>query len=537
MLLGVLLIDTLLLGAVEARAQTPRPFALGGGAGGVQTQALQFARGIPRNAVATLETRGDSLWIGPLLSLTTDGGQTFQIADTDSVLRDGGNLLFSLDIEKETMWAGLGAGTLGGEVAAGGFIASRDGGQTFDFRDVPLDTGAPEDRVVFYGVSALLAVPVIRPEGSAPFGIDFDPATGTVWTAGRLSGIRRSTDGGRTWQRVVLPPDSLSSIRPDSLYRFTVAPATTAGGFLNYVGFSVLVDETGTVWAGTVAGVNRSRPEDVFVFETEGGERFTERAWQRFDAANSSLAADQVVVLEEQPLPGVRNPVWMAALVPAVEGTEAQQEGLTVTPDGGQTFRTTLLGRRVNDLAFRGDTVYAAADEGLFISADAGQTWREVHPSLPDRFVAPDLRILAVAATPGALWAGTREGLFKSTDEGQTWQVFRADVPLDPETPTERVPRVETYAYPNPFAPSEAPSGRVRIVVDASDAQEVDVEIYDAGMMLVQSLKGECPGGGRCEVDWDGTDRSGLRVANGVYFYKVDAGGDGAARGKILVME
>ena len=530
--LWTLLLGTagLLLGAAEAQAQAPFRRAAPGA-----TQALQPARSLARNTVTVMKAEGDSLWIGPFLNLTTDGGQTFQQADATDSLRATGDVLFSLDVEGEVLWAGLGTSTLSSTAAAAGFLVSRDGGQTFARRPDHLDTGGPEDRVLRYGRSVLEAQPVTLPQQNPPYAVDFDPTTGTVWMAGGLSGIRRSTDGGTTWQRVILPPDTLESIRPDVSYNFFVAPATTAGGFLNYVGYSVLVDETGTVWAGTVAGVNRSRPEDVFLVEDEDGNRFTERAWQRFSYESGALIANQVVVLEEQPLEDRRNPVWMAARVPGVSGTEEQQRGVAFTRDGGQTFEQTLEGILVQDFAFRGEAVYAAYEEGLLVSDDFGQNWRELHPSLPDRFVAPDLAAFSVETTPGALWVGTRDGLFKSTDEGETWQVFRADVPLAPEPPTEEAPQVTTYAYPNPFSPQDAPSGRVRIVVETEAARTVTVHLYDVGMNRMRTLSRDCPAG-RCEIGWDGTDRGGLRVANGVYFYEADVG-DGPVRGKILVME
>ncbi|WP_243664156.1 hypothetical protein [Rhodothermus marinus] len=41
--------------------------------------------GIAENFVSNLAARGDSLWVGPRLDLTFDGGQTWYRADVDSI--------------------------------------------------------------------------------------------------------------------------------------------------------------------------------------------------------------------------------------------------------------------------------------------------------------------------------------------------------------------------------------------------------------------------------------------------------------------
>ena len=143
------------------------------------------------------------------------------------------------------------------------------------------------------------ALPVVVPQQSPPYDIDYDPITGHVWVATWSGGIRRSEDDAQTWQRVVLPPDELDSIDPHSPYDFLVSPRIgEERGHLNHMGFSVLVDEEGIAWAGTARGVNRS---------SDG------LAWRRFstDGTPGSLTGNWVISIEEQPIPG-RNPIWMA---------------------------------------------------------------------------------------------------------------------------------------------------------------------------------------------------------------------------------
>ena len=488
---------------------------------------------ISRNSTANLHAKGDSLWVGSFMNLTTDGGATWQIAEADSLFGSR-NSVFSIDIEGDVIWVGLGFTSSdasgSNEQAAGGFLQSVDGGRTFTYRFPQLD-GIDDDTEV-YGQSTLSALPVIVPQQSPPFDIDYDPIAGRVWMAGWASGIRYSDDEGRTWNRAILPPDTLDRIHPDSLYSFDIEPRRGEIGWFNYLGFGVLVDETQTVWAGTVAGVNRSTPEDL----TESGER----AWSRFsfDGTSRTLTGDWVISIEEQPMDG-RNPIWMATWDGSDGSGLRQRFGVTVTRDGGDTFEQVLVDERIFDFAFLGNTVYAAGESGLFITEDGGLSWRTVRdfydPLQPDRIVPLDVEVLSVTTTrSGDLWVGTTDGVFKSSDGGETWRVYRVEVPVNPETPTESIPDVEAFAYPNPFSPFIDRFTRIRYELDQS--RSVKIRIFDFGMNLVRELsESDLPAGVR-ETIWDGTDDNGLRVANGPYFYLIDAGSD-SFRGKILVIE
>ena len=487
-------------------------------------QVIQPSDGIVNNSVSNLHGEENALWIGPFLNVTYDGGLNWFVSDNDS-LQGSRNRIFSIDVEGDTLWLGLGFiddASGDGIQSAAGFLFSVDGGETFQYRQPQLDV--PGDTEIQYGVSTLEALDVIVPQQSPPFDIDYDPITGDVWVAGWASGIRRSGDNGQSWERVVLPPDTLDAIHPDTLYDFKLEPRRGTLGWLNHMGFAVLVDQEGFVWAGTPAGVNISN---------DGGS-----SWSKVsaDGSDSTLTGSWVISIEEQVLPDT-NAIWMATW----NSGEAGQQGvfgITVTRNKGRTYQQVLRGERILDFAFDDGAVYAAGDNGLFISQDDGITWTTVRnfndPTQPDRIIRADARALSVAIVGDDLWVGTTDGLLKSTDGGSTWKLFRVEVPLHPGQPTDAVPDVDVFAYPNPFSP--VADQFVRIRFETADGTSSRIRVFDFGMNLVRELDVPARSAGIAEATWDGVDDDGLRVANGTYFYVVEVDGS-SLWGKILVLE
>ena len=347
---------------------------------------------------------------------------------------------------------------------------------------------------------------------------------GAIWVAGWASGIRKSDDLGRTWSRVVLPPDDLDFITPQNPYSFAVEPQRGGTGSLNHMGFSILLDAAGTVWAGTAGGLNRSN---------DGG-----LSWQKFktDGTQRSLTGNWVISIEEQ-ITGGTPVIWTATWNTGDTDGQSGKFGVTFTEDGGEHFKQTLLGERIYDFAFDGTKVFAAGDNGLFISTNAGDTWDSisnfVEASGSQRRVRPNASIFSVEYADGILWVGTSDGLLKSTDQGNTWTIFHVNVPLHPDESSDAVPDVDTYAYPNPFSRGDDVFIRIKFELDRSES--VDIRVFDYGMNVVRALNVNGVQGVN-ESMWDGTDDSGIQVPNGVYFYEVRSG-NSRFRGKILVIE
>ena len=78
---------------------------------------------------------------------------------------------------------------------------------------------------------------------------------------------------------------------------------------------------------------------------------------------------------------------------------------------------------------------------------------------------------------------------------------------------------------PNPFNPET----RIRFEIGGS-GERVTLRIFDvAGRLVTTLLDGEFVTGER-EVPWDGRLSDGRNVATGVYFYRLEAGGQTVSR-------
>lgn len=83
--------------------------------------------------------------------------------------------------------------------------------------------------------------------------------------------------------------------------------------------------------------------------------------------------------------------------------------------------------------------------------------------------------------------------------------------------------------YPNPFNP------QTTIRFSTADKVPVKIEVYNLKGQLVRTLMNESKSAGNHSVIFDGKDSNGIRVASGVYFYKMHAGSFSATRKMIMM--
>lgn len=514
------------LGAMTANAQYFKPrFELG---------ASPILSSRPSgNFIGTITIRSDTALVdgGGLLNRSVDFGTTWEIfASSDGI---GKGSVAAITVHRSAIFlttifdTSVTPEPTSG--AGGGISYSIDGGATWLRIAQPQDTATLRGPVIRTmpdgnpGTVDLVRDVIVRQTGlltdsiytiAVKTNIDnvsFDIAVtdSTIWVPCFGGGLRvaRILPGGSIgyFTPAPLPPDSLNEIRLDRDYDFVIDPIE----HLNHRAFSVLAASDG-IWAGTAGGINHS---------TDGG-----LSWTRYTHAGSGISGNFVVALGEQTY--VENSttvrlIW-AATNRALGPTE--DDGLSYTPDSGRTWKVVLRGPFVNNVAFDGKTVYAATDEGMFRSPDLGVTWEKffviVDAQTGDRTFHPEFASVGVQQNgpDRILYFGNVDGLAMSTDLGNSWSIRRAfrDPGID-GTP-------KSYAYPNPFSPTIAPTV-VRfqfdtIGLDASD--RVSLKIYDFALDPVVTVVENVPL--TQTLYWTGRNNKGKRVANGTYVYVIEAG-------------
>jgi hypothetical protein len=95
--------------------------------------------------------------------------------------------------------------------------------------------------------------------------------------------------------------------------------------------------------------------------------------------------------------------------------------------------------------------------------------------------------------------------------------------------------RPEVYAladnFPNPFNPETT------IKYQLPEAGEVTLEIYNMLGQVVNTLVSEYQTAGRYVYQWDATNSNGQSLSSGVYFYRINAGGEFQSIKKMLLLK
>jgi photosystem II stability/assembly factor-like uncharacterized protein len=327
----------------------------------------------------------------------------------------------------------------------GGVIAvSPDGGQTWERRDAGLED---------FSVRAIAV----------------DPNDANVVVAGGLTGVHRSFDGGRTWQKISdqINVESLA-IDPRSRDRIFVGTwrqgwRTDDGGknwkhiadgmVLDTDMFSITIDpkKPDNVWVATCGwvynslnggdkwtryrdGFNNRRIHDVeidpcdedtvYAGSVAGLYRSDDKGKSWYVMSDENLVINSVVLHPQRP----------QRIVLGIEG-----DGVYVSNDRGQSFQRTSDGLhnvRVTTIAadpFEKDRVYAAvvfggAASGIYRSDDAGRTWaRSSTTALPEVL---SLTIATEADAEVKFLAGTEKGVFWSMDAKEWTQAEPSGFPI-----------------------------------------------------------------------------------------------------------
>ena len=397
---------------------------------------------------------------------------------------------------------------------------------------------------------------------NACFGLSLDGDT--VWAAFFSGSTIRSTDFGRTWERVLpgggdrivfrdadvetdvrllqFEADSLESAGADPT---VVAQAraeadSVASLYLLHRTFSVAAWGD-TVWIGTSSGITSS---------VDFGRTWINHKVRLNDFDEplpGNLSGNWGLSIEREITADGRSLVWVGAGV--TEGA-GQVAAMNFTQDGGRSWQATGP-TFAWDFAFTGgDTIWAGTDVGLLVTPDRGANWLLAEVEDPftrdvllpsfvgvERFVLPDGRV--------AVWAGADNGLGRSVDGGISWTILSFPLltrSLDSgefigSSDFKDLDGVRTYAAPSPFAPSQGQ--RCRFVYSLADDARVTIEIYDFASRRVRTLVDgvDRAGGSNHGENWDGLDDGGRPVANGVYFFRIETDGGDRAFGNLVLLD
>ncbi len=475
-----------------------------------------------------------NVWIGTSrgLSMTPDNGDTWTNFFNYSEFGDEG--IYSVAHNNGVIWVATGHSyeLEGGDVApeGSGLHYTEDYGSTWTKIDQPVDD--PGDSSLVYGINTIRALPVTVKVYNVTY--DFAFTGNTVWIASYAGGVRKSDDMGQTWDRVLLPSDSLDSISPTDTLNYSLQ--TVAGDFgpeswLNHVAFSVVSVDDLIVYAGTAGGINKS---------INGG-----ISWRKFNHVNqtNSISGDFITAMNYDKS---TQTVWAASW--KAEGSE-EFWGVSASSDGGRNWRNFLPDERAHNFGFKyfgsapdysGSHVFVATDNGIYRTSDKGESWVSP-PSIKDDVTKIPISttiFYSVAANrlednSTDVWIGSDNGLAKLNETSGfwsgDWKVFLAS---SGDSKSD-----ETYAFPNPFSP-HLTNVKIKYSVTSTSA-DVSLRIFDFGMNLVKTMLQNAPRGtneNQFEF-WDGRDERGRLVPNGVYFYRLDINDNDPLFGKIMVLK
>ena len=178
-------------------------------------------------------------------------------------------------------------------------------------------------------------------------------------------------------------------------------------------------------------------------------------------------------------------------------------------------YLVTSLVINEEDKIFAGCSILAGRMGGVRLSEDNGQSWLDI--------------------SSDSMHYYDTEGLFLD-DEGYLYSyeiysprpISRTQNPTISDIEEESESKNRSYCYPNPF------SGHTTFTLSSNQNYEkASINIYDLNGKKVASI----PCQGKESIDWNGSDRNGTRLPDGVYFYNLSNGKYSSLSNKLLIQK
>ena len=481
------------------------------------------------NFITDILLNGDTVWFGTGSGLmrTIDNFKSFQnyygLAPfgTDDIAGFNLNrnvLAASTAVSQEINGESVPTGT--------GIKVSTDYG--LNWSAYPQPTDSQSDSTIIYGSNTIYALPVTVTQQNLSYDIAVtktqnDPSNYTIWICSFAGGLRKSSDYGASWTRVLLPPDDLDSINvSDTGYMFTLNPRDN----LNQRVFTIAAVDDSTLYVGTAGGINVS---------TSWGVNWRKYNFQNTDPnnPNNGISGNFVVSLDVQKYDG--NTIVWGATRKAEFANEF--DALSYTSNGGANWFNTLSGNKPNGMSFYRNIVYGYTDNGLWRSEFGNFNWAKAGV-IYDQRTKDQLRTSQFYAgnhISDTLYIGSADGLLQTQELGQPWigqwTIYRSVTNIDLSS------ELLTYAAPNPFSPDDEVT---RIYYKSpSTTSKVTIKVFDFGMNPVRTIIQNATRTGTevLYTSWNGRNDNNQRIANGVYFYRVEINDDDPVWGKIILLE
>ncbi len=488
------------------------------------------------NGINTILSVGDTIWVATSrgLSKTTDGGTNWTNYYGTTAFGTESVSALAYDYATHSIWAAIAHSTdVSGESLpeGSGLLFSLNGGTTWTHVNQSVD--ASNDTVELYGANKLHALPVTVKIQNITYAIAITP--NVIWTANFAGGLRKHridsllVNPASAWERVVLPPDNLDSIKPSDTLDFCMSPVSgnyCSTGSLNYRVFSLAVADDTVLYVGTANGINKTT-------ESVNAATTNDIAWTKFNhqqSGSTKITGNFVVAMDYNKY-STPKALW-AATWQAEDNTE--EYGVSYTTDGGTTWGTSLFNEKVHGFGFYNNSVIAPSDNGAFRSENFGTSWL-LPGNISDGVSGLKTKVFYAAQfqqSNATLWLGSSWGLASqanSTSYSTHWNIYFSS----PVTPVS-----DSYAFPNPFSPRNGTSQTAIHYSTGGSSEQVTIRIFNFGMKYIRTLiQNATRSGASINTMWDGKDDNGNIVPNGVYFYKIEMGSREPMFGKIMVIQ